>query len=59
MRRQRDDGDVLFYEFTPGTWHVILPALCWVTASADGRRGLRRALLRRRIRSGAVAGELQ
>lgn len=50
MRRDDPPGDhgvgVLFYEFTPGTWDAMLPALCWVAASADGRRVLRQALLR-------------
>jgi len=54
MRREDPRGDhgtgVLFYEFTPGTWDAIIPALCWVTASADGRRVLRHALLRTKAR---------
>jgi predicted transcriptional regulator len=59
MRRHADDGGVLFYEFTPGTWDAMLPALCWVAASANGRRALLQALLRRKIGSGPVASELQ
>jgi hypothetical protein len=59
IRCEAPDVGVLFYEFSPGSWDAILAALCWVTASAEGRRVLRDALLRRRILGGAVAGRLQ
>ena len=58
-RRLDHDIGVLFYEFTPRTWDGILAALCWVAASPDGRRALRKALLRMKSPSGAVASELQ
>jgi hypothetical protein len=58
IRHEHHEVAVLFYEFTPGTWGALLPALCWVATSADARRVLRRALLRRSV-SGAVAGKLQ
>jgi hypothetical protein len=41
------EASALFYEFTPGAWDAILPALAWVTASEPGRHALRRALSRR------------
>ena len=61
MKTRRPDRDaaVVFYEFTPGTWDALLPALCWVTASADGRRVLRQVLHRRRTPGDTVAGALQ
>jgi hypothetical protein len=58
-RRPDCEPGVLFYEFTPGTWDAVLPALCWVTSSPDGRRVLRQALCRRRTPRGTVAGGLQ
>ena len=50
IRPEDDEVGVLLYEFTPGTWDAMLPALCWLAASADGRRALRRALLRTKDR---------
>ena len=42
------EAGVVLYEFTPGAWDAILPALAWVAGSPEGRHDLRRALSHRR-----------